>query len=87
MGLSIQGGNIVKPHGLYNICNLLFMTWRCLLLSCRAIRLALQPKDIRTGTLARTDEMESLIALMMEDNGGVMTEKGKINEKLPEASY
>ena len=48
------------------------------------MRLALQPKGIRTETLARTDEMESLITLMMEDIGGVMR---KINEKLPKASY
>ena len=72
---------------LYNICNLLFITWRCLLLSCRDMRLALQPKGIRTEALTRTDEMESLTALMMEDIGGVMTGKGKINEKLPKASY
>ena len=51
------------------------------------MRLALQPKVIRTETLARTDEMESFIALMMEDFGDVMTGKGKINEKIPKASY
>ena len=51
------------------------------------MRLALQHKGIRTEVLTRTDEMESLIALMMEDNGGVMTGKGKINEKLQEVSY
>ena len=51
------------------------------------MRLALQPKGIRTEALARTDEMESFIALMVEDNGGVMTGKEQINEKLPKASY
>ena len=51
------------------------------------MRLALQLKSMRTEALARTDEMKSLIALMMEDNGGVMTGKGKINDKLPKASY
>ena len=51
------------------------------------MRLALQPKGIRTEALARTDEIESLIVLMMEDIRGVMTGKGKINDKLPKASY
>ena len=48
------------------------------------MRLAFQLKSIRTEAF---DEMKSLIDLMMEDNGGVMTGKGKINEKLPKASY
>ena len=51
------------------------------------MRPALQHKGIRTEALARTDEMDSFVALMMEDNGGVMTGKGKMNEKLPKASY
>ena len=65
----------------------IFITWRCLLLSCRAMRLPLQPKGIRTETLARTDEMESFIASMMKCVRGVMTGKEKINENLPKASY
>ncbi|KAL5469176.1 hypothetical protein EMCRGX_G030390 [Ephydatia muelleri] len=36
----------------------------------KAMRLALQPKGNRTEALTRTDEMESLIALMMEDIRG-----------------
>ena len=72
------------------ILYLLFMTWRCLLLSCRDMRLALQHKVIRTEALTRTDEMESLIALMMEDIRGAMMEKEQMefdNMSQPKASY
>ena len=51
------------------------------------MRLALQHKGIRTEALARTDEMESLFAFFTEDIRGVMTGKGKINDKQPKASY